>query len=254
MKNTIKLLLASVLMVLASALPSAAQTALTATTLASAITSSSGKIIVVSSATGITAPASAAAPFTSPTATVLFVDNEEMFVQAINSTTITVIRGYNSTKANPHVSGAMVLAGPPQAFVVYDPSGACTNGQGVFLYSPVVNVRTGNQWLCSTVTGKVVPGFQNDSASPQVTTAVASAAGKVTPSGPLFHITGTSAITGFNIPVGFDPKAGSTVCAIPDGLFTTTNANNFALASTAVVSKTLCWTYDGNTAKFYPSY
>jgi len=249
-----KKLLLSISLVLGLAGSALAQTALTATTLSTAIADSKGKILTVASATGITAPAAATNPFNSPTATVLFIDGEELFVQAINSTTVTVIRGYNSTAANPHINGAMVLAGPPQAFVTYDPSGACTNGQGAFLYSPVVNVRTGNQWLCSTVTGKVVPGFQNDVAAPQVTTAVASAAGKVTPSGPLFHITGTAGITGFNIPVGFDPKGGSVICAIPDGILTTTTANNFALASTTVVSKTLCWTYDGNTAKFYPSY
>jgi hypothetical protein len=80
---------------------------------------------------------------------------------------------------------------------------------------------------------------------------VASAAGLVTPSGPLFHITGTAAITGFNIPVGF---TGGSFTVIPDGAFTTTTANNIAIASTAVVSKPLTFTFDAGTAKFYPSY
>jgi hypothetical protein len=114
-----------------------------------------------------------------------------------------------------------------------------------------VNTKTGSEWLCSTVTLSWVPGFGNDVGPAAVTAAVASAAGKITPSGPLFHITGTAAITGFNIPVGF---TGGNVCAIPDGIFTTTNANNIAIASTAVVSKTECWTYDTNAAKFYPAY
>ena len=224
------------------------QTALTATTLSAGITSKLTSF-QVASATGITAPSTTAA------GTVLFVDNEAMAVISISSTTVHVQRGASGTVAQPHVSGTMVLAGPPNAFISGpDPSGTCTNGSGIFLYSPVVNVKTGNQWLCSTVTGKIVPGFSNMADVPQVTTAVASAAGKITPSGPLFHITGALAITGFNIPVGFDPTGGGGFCVMPDGAFTTTTANNIAIASTGVVSKVLCWTYDGNTAKFYPSY
>jgi hypothetical protein len=224
------------------------QTALTQTTLSAAVTSNV-RTIQVASATGITAPGA-----TTGAGSLLFVDAEAMSVLSVNSTYVTVQRGAAGTKATGHISGAAVLLGPPQAFIAFDPSGSCTNGQGLFLYSPVVNINTGNEWLCSTVTGKIVPGFGNVGGVPQVTTAVASAAGLVTPSGPLFHITGTAAITGFNIPVGFDPKEGGTICAIPDGAFTTTNANNIAIASTGVVSKILCWTYDANTAKFYPAY
>jgi hypothetical protein len=225
-----------------AALPAFSQTALTATTLSAAITSSQ-RTFAVASATGITA-----------NATTLLISNEALRVVGVSGTTITVApRGAGGTRAMPHVSGAMVLAGPPVAFVAFEPSGACTAGTGIFLYSPVVNLNTSREWLCGLV-GKVVPGWQNSTYPPQVTAAVASAAGLVTPTGPLFHITGTAAITGFNIPVGFDPKSGGTVCAIPDGAFTTTNANNIAIASTGVVSKTLCWTYDANTAKFYPSY
>lgn len=222
-----------------------AQTALTQTTLTAAITSGT-RTIPVASVTGILAGYGA------------IVNNEAFSVYAVNSTnkTLTVApRGSSGTKAFAHVNGSMVLVGPTPAFISYDPSGTCTNGQGLFLYSPVVNVITGNQWLCSSVTGQVVPGFGNASAQAAPTTAVASAAGLITPSGPLFHITGALGITGFNIPVGFDPKEGQTFCAIPDGIFTTTAANNIALASTAVVSRTLCWAYDPAAAKpFFPSY
>jgi len=143
----------------------------------------------------------------------------------------------------------MVLAGNPNWFYGYDPSGSCT-ASATFV-TPWVNVKTGNQWICSTVTTSWVPGWGNSAALDAPTAAVASAAGLITPSGPLFHITGALAITGFNIPVGF---AFGSFCVIPDGTFTTTTANNVALASTAVVSKQICWTYDTNTAKFYPSY
>jgi hypothetical protein len=219
-----------------------AQTSLTQTTLSAAI-SSSARTIPVASVTGISA------------GSVALIDSEIVAVASTGTNSFAVApRGAAGTFGAPHVSGAMVLVGPAPAFIAYDPSGACTNGQGLFLYSPVVNTRTGNEWLCSSVTGKVIPGFGNTAAQSAPATAVASAAGKVTPSGPLFHITGALAITGFNIPVGFDPTEGQTVCAIPDGAFTTTNANNIAIASTGVVSKLLCWAYDPNAAKFYPTY
>lgn len=222
-----------------------AQTALTQTTLTAAITSGT-RTLPVASTTGILAGYAAV------------INNEAFSIYAVNTTSkiLSVApRGSSGTKAFAHVNGSMVLVGPTPAFISYDPSGTCTNGQGLFLYAPVINVVTGNQWLCSSVTGVVVPGFGNTSMPAAPTTAVASAAGLVTPSGPLFHITGTAAITGFNIPVGFDPKEGGTICAIPDGLFTTTNANNLALATTAVVSKPICWMYDPNATKpFFPTY
>jgi hypothetical protein len=143
----------------------------------------------------------------------------------------------------------MVLVGAPNLFNSYDPTGGCT-AVNTFV-TPWVNTTSGNEWLCSTVTNSWVPGFGNDAALDVPTAAVASAAGLITPSGPLFHVTGTAAITGFNIPVGF---AFGSFCVIPDGIFTTTNANNIAIASTAVVSKVDCWQYDPATAKFYPSY
>lgn len=220
-----------------------AQTALTQTTLAAGVTTTAQIYVRLTSATGVTA-----------NNTILFMDSEAMFVNSVSGTVIGITRGYFGTQAMTHASGAMVLIGPPAAFVDIDPSGSCTPGSGIFAYAPIVNLKNGNQWLCSSVTNHVIPGFENNAAPAAVSAAVASAAGLITPSGPLFHITGTAAITGFTIPVGFDPKEGSQVCVIPDGLWTTTNANNLALASTAVVSKTLCWTYDSNTAKFYPSY
>lgn len=247
MKNTLKTLtLVAALFMAATAF---GQTALTQTTLSGALTTSRQITFQVASATGITAPSY------SGSGSLLYVDQEAMAVVSLNGSYVTVQRGAAGTGAATHVSGAMVLIGPPNAFISgFDPQGSCTNGSGVFAYSPVINLKTGNQWLCSTVTSKVIPGYVNSWTNNGVATAVASAAGKITPSGPLFHITGTAAITGFNIPVGFDPMGGGTICAIPDGLWTTTNANNFAIASTAVVSKTECWTYDANTAKFYPAY
>jgi hypothetical protein len=221
---------------------------LTQTTLSSAVVKTD-KVINVTSATGINAP-SASTP-----ASELYVmapgnpRGEVMLVQAVSGTTITVARGRQGAQTD-FPSGSIVLIGQPNWFRDYDPSGGCT--LSLTYVAPWVNTKTGQESLCSSVTNSWVPGFgspSGDAFAP--TAAVASAAGLITPSGPLFHVTGTAAITGFNVPVGFN---GGSFTVIPDGIFTTTTANNIALASTAVVSKPLTFTYDPNTAKFYPSY
>jgi hypothetical protein len=222
---------------------------LTQTSLSAAL-GANDKVVNVSSATGINAPNVQSGTIGSQ----LYIvapgnqKGEAMPVVAVNGTAITVRRNAAGS-ATVFPSGSMVLAGQPNWFYGYDPSGGCT--ASATLVTPWVNVKTGNEWLCSSVTSSWVPGFGNDLAAAAPTAAVASAAGQVTPSGPLFHVTGTAAITGFLVPVGFQS---GTICVIPDGIFTTTTANNIALASTAVVSKTDCWTYDSAAAKFYPSY
>jgi hypothetical protein len=221
---------------------SLAQTPLVQTTLSGAVTPGQTNI-VLASVTGVVA-----------NTTLLFVDKEAISVISVSGTTVHVQRGASGTRASGHVTGSGVLVGPANAFVAVDPQGSCTAGAGVFLYTPVVNVTNGLEWLCS-INGKVTPGWGNSVVPPNSTTAVASAVGLVTPSGPLFHVTGTSGITGFNIPVGFDPKAGGGFCIVPDGVLTTTAANNIALATAFAVSKTICYTYEPNAAKpFFPSY
>ena len=199
----------------------------------------------------------------------VYVDQElEGILSLVNgqTTIYNVLRAAQGTKAAYHANGAMALIGvmSPQfggtagsgGFQVVDPpvGGVCSLAG----LTPWINVLTGEQWLCSTVTANWVPGYNNrfPPATARVTAAVASAAGLITPSGPLFHITGTAAITGFNIPVGFNATAtgGGQFCVIPDGIFTTTTANNIALASTAVVNKLLCWTWDATNSKFVPTY
>lgn len=217
------------------------QVALTQTTLAAAVTQTANRM-VVASATGISA------------GTVLYIQDyyaaagELVTVQSVTGTTLVVVRG-NTGRVVAHTSGARVLIAPaPRAFYTNNPLGACTATAQP--YTPYVNTVTGEQWICSSVTGSWVPGWNGTTPS-GVTAAVASAAGLITPSGPLFHITGTAAITGFTLPIGY---VGRDVCVIPDGAFTTTTANNIAIASTGVVGRELCWSYDVNTAKFYPSY
>ena len=275
--KTLKSLLLAITVLLASF--AFGQASLTQTTLAAAQNAgvagaASGNVsnlsltVNLASATGITQS------FNGQPVTFILVDTEVEGILTLvtgQTTIYNVLRGQMGTKVSPHASGTMVLAEvvTPQfggysgsgGLQAADPpvNGACTGTNT--LVTPWVNVFTGAQWLCSSVTGTWVPGWNNPySGGPggraSVTTAVASAAGQITPSGPLFHITGTAAITGFLIPVGFNATAegGGSFCVIPDGIFTTTTANNVALASTAVVNKLLCWTWDGTNSKFVPTY
>lgn len=228
-------------------------TALGQTTTAS-YTSATSSVIKVASATGITAP-------TNNVSQKLYIINpgkaqgELMTVVSVSGNFVTVSR-LDEYKGSI-LSGAIVLIGPsdvtqaggPGGFQECDPYGAPTADPSIL--TPWVNVVTGAQWIYSSVMSSWVPGWNNTQTPPAPTAAVASAAGLVTPSGPLFHITGALAITGFNIPVGF---TGGSFDVIPDGTFTWTTANNIALAGTAVVSKILRFVYDANTAKFYPNY
>lgn len=110
--NRFKSLLLGLALLLGIAIQAIGQTALTTTTFSTAVSDTSGKTVVVSSATGISAPAPASAPGNYPTATVLWVEGEEMFVQTVNSTTLTVIRGYNHTRAATHGTSATVYILP----------------------------------------------------------------------------------------------------------------------------------------------
>lgn len=222
-----------------------AQNKLTQTTLAAAVTSSAN-IVQVASATGITVAQNT-------TATMIYVDRELMTVLAVNGTEITVARGAAGTPAAGHANGAMVLAGNPIYFIDHDPQGTTSNA----LVSPLINVSNGLQWLLSSITGTWVPGFGNFSEPLVCTALVASAASAILPSGPLFHVNGTAAVTGFTTPVGCDATAvgGAQFTIIPDAVFTwTTGDGSIALAGTAVVNKALTFTWDCVGKAWCPSY
>ncbi len=132
-------------LVLALAASAFGQTILNNTTLSSAISTSSGRIVVVGSATGITAGSS-----------YIYVDREAMFVNAVSGTTLTVQRGASGTVAAPHASSALVFVVPGAAAGVallpIDPQGSCTRGN--ILYLPYINSKTGvisdcigGQWI-----------------------------------------------------------------------------------------------------------
>jgi len=262
---------------------SAAQTSLIQTTLAAdqgvgPTTSSPGittpfqTTVSLASATGITQA------FNGAPVTFVYVDQELEAIQTLatgQTTIFNVLRAQSGTKASAHKSGTMVLVQTlsPQfggqsgsgGFQQADPpsGGSCLST--AVLATPWVNIITAEQWLCSSITGTWVPGWQNRliPGFAKVTAAVASAAGAILPSGPLFHVTGTAAITGFTIPVGFNATAlgGGCFTVIPDAVFTYTAAGNIGLASTGlnagtavvVVNQPITFCWDATNSKFLPN-
>lgn len=239
-------------------------TNLNTTTLSAALTRRSGTM-AVASATNITAPVANVSqrayiigPGGGP--------GELIQIVGVNGTQIQISR---LDKYRAHwPSGSLIVLGPAPVsgngvggqilvpmFETVDPYGANASANaataGSILFTPWINVETGRMFIWSDVLSCWVPGW-NHPGPFAVTDAVASANGQVTPSGPLFHITGALAITGFLTPEAF-PFLGS-FTVIPDGTFTWTNANNIALAGTAVVNKALTFTWDGTNSKWVPSY
>lgn len=250
MKAALSFLVAIALGCAIAPAPAAAQiNTLYATTL-SAAAAQSDDTLTVASTTSMTAPSAQSA---TPAGSQLYVVDpgsargEVAQVISISGSVVTVRRGAAGQRT-AHVSGAMVLYGPPNWFQKYDPSGGCTAASTYV--TPWVNVTNGLQWLCSTITASWVPGWQNPN-PPAATAAVASVAGATAVNGPLQHITGTNAITSFTMGTGWN---GAGFCVIPDGAFTTTATNNIAKASTAVANKTLCWAYDNTNGVFTPNY
>jgi hypothetical protein len=112
--NKTKIAVLSLFAALALSVSAFGQTALTATKLAAAVTTSAN-IVRVSSATGILA------------GNLLFIEDgtgggsgagssEAMLVESISGTVATVVRGYYGSIANAHISGALVITGTPNQF------------------------------------------------------------------------------------------------------------------------------------------
>lgn len=224
--------------------------------------------VCLASVTGIGTPVLPGTPVS-----VIFVDREAMGVFNVNTTSgcLIVNRGYLGTQASPHVTGQMVLVGNlysttvafggnpvPSGLMSQDApqGGTCSAGAPTI---PWINVLTGAQWLCSSVSNTWVPGFNNplSGSGGGVTANVAAAAGAITPSGPFFRITGSGAVTGFNIPIGFNATAAGYGCFVVRAdtatTATWTAAGNISVAGTFTPNKdfTFCW--DAGTSKFVPN-
>lgn len=250
-----------------------AQTALTQTTLAQKVngpvfysgngSTTTDNCMSLASVSGIAAPSLPGSPVS-----VIYVGREAFGVLTVNTSTKVVcgLRGYLGTQASPHPSGDMVLVAPqyntanggnpvPSGLFSQDPplNGACTpSGTPT---TPWVNVLTGAQWLCSTITNTWVPGFVNpltDTFSAP-NTAVASAT-SITPSGPLFHVTGTTAVTTITTPVGCDATAvgacSFTLIADAAGSLGTGGNLEIAAAITTVVGKAYTLIWDATNSKW----
>lgn len=272
----IKKLLLTLALVLLPTVAFGQQNTLTQTTLSSAVPATTGSLFTSSASSVVLAACTNITGVQlNPTTTlntqnqwVIYVDREAMLVYSVSSSgcVLQVQRGYNGTVATSHASGAMVLFGRQAWFYVTDPgaspgvgspAGVTCTAASVYV-SPYLNIRTGAQWLCSTITGTWVPGFNNSLYPSQAapTVAVASVAGATLPSGPLFHVTGTNAITSWTIPVGCNATAvgGCAFTIIPDAVCTWTAAGNIALAGSCVVNKALTFVWDAKNSKWIPSY
>jgi hypothetical protein len=101
---------------------------------------------------------------------------------------------------------------------------------------------------------EIASNLQNSPAALNVGSAIASSA-TIAPTAPLTHVNGTTQINTLTVPPQFAQSGfGGCLRLIPDSAFTTGTSGNIAIASRAVVSRTLEMCYDHATAKWYPSY
>jgi hypothetical protein len=201
-----------------------------------------------------------------------------MGVFTVNTTlkSVGVFRGYLGTTASPHPSGDMVLisnvyatnqafgANPvPSGFFNVDPpqNGLCTpSGTPT---TPWVNVNTGAQWLCLTASGTIsvwAPGFNNALCSGMgpacIPAAAVASAATILPTGPLFHLTGTTSVVTITQPVGCNATAvgACQFTAICDGVCAWTAAGNITTASGVMVAGTaVTFIWNPGTSKWIPN-
>ncbi len=187
----------------------------------------------------------------------------------INNTTGTnnIFIGYNSGAGNSTGTGNIYIGQSAGLSIPAGQNNTCIGTQSGMLASGSRNVFIGYQAGYSEagndklyinnsnatlplITGDFVTRFVkiNGYFAKTVGAAVASAA-TITPTGMIFHVTGTTAITTINLPyAGFT----GSITIIPDAAFTTGTAGNIAVTTNAAISKAITFTYDGT--KWYPSY
>lgn len=130
--------------------PAFAQTATTNTTLATAISDTSGTSVVLTSATGVEAQG------------MLFIDREAFDVVSVNGTTARVKRAAEGTRASLHpITSPVWVAARLQKASVFTPPlkqvtfGTCVRANESFL--PQIDIRTGDIWDCPTGTTVWIP-------------------------------------------------------------------------------------------------
>jgi hypothetical protein len=124
------------------------------TTLSAAITSTQS-CFAVASATGISAPTATAVGTTLYIVDTGQTNGEKVVVNSISSTTVCTDRTRGGG-AYAHASGAQVLVGTANWFYSTDPKGRCSTTDVTLpgTYSgPWYNLVTGQEWVCSAITG-----------------------------------------------------------------------------------------------------
>lgn len=247
--KTLKIAFLLLALILIPSLAQAQQFTLTQTTVSTDITAGQ-TTFGLASVTGIVGQGNGPG-----TGTAVYIDRELASVISVNTSgkTVNVLRGINGTLATAHKASTMVLFGNPNAFVNFDQAGSCVVAQ--VPAQPSINVLNGNQWLCSSITLTWVPGFGNFNGTKIVTTAVATAT-TILPSGPLFHVTGTTPIVTITTPTGCNAtvRGSCQLTIIADGIATWTAAGNISVAgtvTTAASAVTFIW--DATNSKWVPS-
>lgn len=192
--------------------------ALTATTL-SAACGASDTSVVVASATGITAPNNT----TGVGLTYLSVETEFMLVTGVSGTVISVQRGYAGSASAAHGASAPVISGGPSDFGPIVPSVKAqqdaTPAGSMFGYSaPVASAAT------------------------------------IVATGPLFHVTGTTAINIITPPPGMIEGQ---ITIVFDGIcpWTLSNVTNgiSATGTSTAAGSAVTFYLDAATARWYPA-
>ena len=149
-----RILALAVVLLLVPVIPGLAQTTTVRTSIAVAITDTSGNTFTVRSATGITASTAGDQRF-------VYVDGEQMQVRTVSGTTLTVIRGVNG-RASTHVldtplyyggaanydssTGNTGNPGGSGVFLANIPVGRCTRASNTNL--PVIHPQSGTFYDC----------------------------------------------------------------------------------------------------------
>ena len=153
---------------------------------------------------------------------------------------------------------ATFLGTPSSANLIAAVTDETGSGSLVFATSPTLVtplLGTPTSGVLTNCTGS--PTFTNVKYSGLVATTAAAptiaSATTIAPTAAITIISGTAAIVTITAPTPIS-AGGGTITFIPTGAFTTTNAGNIAIASTAVVGRAITFTYDVTTVKWYPSY
>jgi hypothetical protein len=187
--------------------------AINTTTIPAAITASQDRFGVAS-----TANITAGSQTTGVGLTLLLIENEMMQVTGVTGNQVAVQRGQHGTSATAHGAGTAVTIGGLADFPSFTPA--------------VTSVQPTQQRFAS------------------IGAPVASAA-TITPTSPIFHVTGTTATVNINLPANL---VQGQFTAIADGIWTWTAAGNVAVAGTVTTAgSSVTFTYDAGTSKWYPS-